>query len=91
MTLTNLSLAKSMTPARVKWSRTGGRTSHSLQLKNRPYALSGVTGRYDNCIAYCDGFLQRLASADADLKNQRPLPSPAAIGFPPTPTPPGGG
>ena len=58
--------------------------------ENRPYALSGVTGRYDNCIAYCDGFLQRLASADADLKNQRPLPSPAAIGFP-SPTPPGGG
>ena len=53
--------------------------------ENRPYALSGVTGRFDKCIAYCDDLLERLASAEAVLKSQRPLPSPATIGFPGTP------
>ena len=49
---------------------------------NRPYALDWVTRRFDAAIAYYDGVLQRLASAEADLKNHRPLPPVEEIGFP---------
>jgi hexosaminidase len=49
---------------------------------NRPFALDVVTRRFDGVIAYYDGVLKRLASAEEDLKNHRPLPPIEQIGFP---------
>jgi hypothetical protein len=50
--------------------------------ENRPFALDVVTRRFDEAIAYYDGVLKRLAVAEEDLKNQRPLPPIEQIGFP---------
>jgi hexosaminidase len=53
--------------------------------ENRPYALDVVTRRYDAAVAYYDGVLKRLISAEEDLKNHRPLPPAEKIGFPGAP------
>lgn len=50
--------------------------------ENRPFALDVVTRRFDAAIAYYDGVLKRLAAAEEDLKNHRPLPPLEQIGFP---------
>jgi hypothetical protein len=52
--------------------------------ENRPFALDVVTQRFDAVIAYYDEVLKRLASAEEDLKNHRPLPPIERIGFPAT-------
>jgi hypothetical protein len=52
--------------------------------ENRPFALDAVTRRFDAAIGYYDGVLKRLAAAEEDLKNQRPLPPIEQIGFPAT-------
>jgi hexosaminidase len=52
--------------------------------ENRPFALDVVTRRFDVAIGYYDGVLKRLAAAEENLKNRRPLPPVEQIGFPAT-------
>jgi hexosaminidase len=50
--------------------------------ENRPFALDVVTRRFDAAVAYYDDMLKRLAAAEEDLRNHRPLPPIEQIGFP---------
>jgi hypothetical protein len=78
--------AAQISKLRSEYAALKNRYQELWNAENRPYALSGVIGRFDICIAYCDDLLRRLTSAEADLKGERPLPSPVIIGFPPTPS-----
>lgn len=49
--------------------------------ENRPFALDRITERYATAVATYDALLQRLATARADLKTGKPLPSARELGL----------